>query len=57
MQTFWRRSDGTMASREFLMMTLADLSFIMIKAKYTEDVAETRFDTDFSKPLTNIRVN
>lgn len=40
-ETHWRRADGAPATREHLLMALADLSFIVIKAKYTEDVAET----------------
>ena len=40
-ENHWRRADGTMATREHLMMVLAEIEFIMIKAKYTEDSSES----------------
>jgi len=41
-QQHWERVDGSAATREHLMMLLADLKSIRIKAKYSEDTAETR---------------
>jgi len=41
-QQHWERVDGNEATREHLMMLLADLKSIRIKAKYSEDTTETR---------------
>ena len=38
----WTRQDRTPATREHLMMALADLDYIMIKNTYTASTAETR---------------
>ena len=42
MQQHWERVDGSASTREHLMMLLADLKSIRIKAKYAEDTSETR---------------
>jgi len=42
MQQHWERVDGSEATREHLMMLLADLKSIRIKAKYAQDTSETR---------------
>ena len=39
-QQYWRRPDGSAATREHLMMALADLKYVMVKATYTGDTAE-----------------
>jgi len=42
MQQHWERVDGNDATREHLMMLLADIKSIRIKAKYAEETSETR---------------
>ncbi|KAK7494115.1 hypothetical protein BaRGS_00014588, partial [Batillaria attramentaria] len=39
-ETDWVRMDGEPANREHLLMALADLDFILIRATYTRDTAE-----------------
>ncbi|CAH1774180.1 unnamed protein product, partial [Owenia fusiformis] len=41
-EQFWNRADGSQATREHLLMALADLSSFVIKATYTARTAESR---------------
>ena len=41
MQQYWQRPDGNTATRESMMMALADLEYIMVKATYSRDTYET----------------
>ena len=50
-QFYWMRPDGVRASREDMLMVLADLQYILIKAKYTMDVAESRYVLPKSFPF------
>ncbi|XP_053308483.1 basement membrane-specific heparan sulfate proteoglycan core protein [Spea bombifrons] len=38
----WRRTDGQDATREHLLMALADIDLLMIRASYADSMAETR---------------
>ncbi|XP_075461950.1 basement membrane-specific heparan sulfate proteoglycan core protein isoform X3 [Ascaphus truei] len=38
----WRRADGQDATREHLLMALADIDLLMIRASYTERMSESR---------------
>ncbi|KAM4652668.1 basement membrane-specific heparan sulfate proteoglycan core protein [Discoglossus pictus] len=38
----WRRTDGQDATREHLLMALADIDLLMIRASHTERIIETR---------------
>jgi hypothetical protein len=42
LQQHWLRSDGSQATREDLMVALANLEYIIIKAKYAEDTDTSR---------------
>lgn len=39
----WQRTDGMIADREHLLMALADLSYILIKATYTTGTKEVAY--------------
>lgn len=39
----WQRTDGQITDREHLLMALADLSFILIKATYTTGTKEVAY--------------
>nr|XP_033778769.1 basement membrane-specific heparan sulfate proteoglycan core protein isoform X4 [Geotrypetes seraphini] len=39
---FWRRADGREATREHLLMALADINLFMIRASYSERMTESR---------------
>lgn len=41
MEQFWQRTDGNQADREHLLMALADIQAIRIKATYTTNTDET----------------
>ncbi|KAM4703219.1 basement membrane-specific heparan sulfate proteoglycan core protein [Rhinophrynus dorsalis] len=41
----WRRTDGQDATREHLLMALADIDLLMIRASYTERMAESRISS------------
>ncbi|XP_044017592.1 basement membrane-specific heparan sulfate proteoglycan core protein-like isoform X4 [Aphidius gifuensis] len=41
LEQFWQRTDGTQADREHLLMALADIQAIRIKATYTTNTDET----------------
>jgi hypothetical protein len=50
LQQHWLRSDGSQATREDLMMVLANLDYIIIKAKYAEDTDTSRsYATSFAR--------
>lgn len=40
LEQYWQRADGQKADREHLLMTLADLKAILIKATYTTNTRE-----------------
>ncbi len=40
-EQFWQREDGRPADREHMLMALADLEFIMIKATYSSNTQES----------------
>lgn len=40
LEQHWQRADGQKADREHLLMTLADLKAILIKATYTTNTRE-----------------
>ncbi|XP_077312090.1 basement membrane-specific heparan sulfate proteoglycan core protein isoform X8 [Lithobates pipiens] len=41
-ERFWRRADGQEATREHLLMSLADIDVLMIRASYAERMVESR---------------
>jgi len=41
-QRAWRRADGRDATREHLLMALADIDVLMIRASYSEQPTESR---------------
>ncbi|GCC31495.1 hypothetical protein chiPu_0009953 [Chiloscyllium punctatum] len=41
-ETAWRRADGQPATREHLLMALANIDVVMIRASYTEGMTESR---------------
>ncbi|XP_063292891.1 basement membrane-specific heparan sulfate proteoglycan core protein isoform X6 [Pelobates fuscus] len=41
-ESAWRRTDGQDATREHLLMALADIDLLMIRASYAERMAESR---------------
>ncbi|XP_053546192.1 basement membrane-specific heparan sulfate proteoglycan core protein isoform X4 [Bombina bombina] len=41
-ERFWRRTDGQDVTREHLLMALADISLLMIRASYAERMTEIR---------------
>ncbi|KAM8927903.1 basement membrane-specific heparan sulfate proteoglycan core protein [Pelodytes ibericus] len=41
-ESAWRRTDGQDATREHLIMALADIDLLMIRASYVEKMAESR---------------
>ncbi|KAM5132244.1 basement membrane-specific heparan sulfate proteoglycan core protein [Mantella aurantiaca] len=41
-ERFWRRADGQDATREHLLMALADIDVLMIRASYAERMVESR---------------
>ncbi|XP_072442898.1 basement membrane-specific heparan sulfate proteoglycan core protein isoform X5 [Chiloscyllium punctatum] len=41
-ETAWRRADGQPATREYLLMALANIDVVMIRASYTEGMTESR---------------
>uniref|UniRef100_A0A3B3VSB1 Heparan sulfate proteoglycan 2 n=1 Tax=Poecilia latipinna TaxID=48699 RepID=A0A3B3VSB1_9TELE len=43
-QSSWRRADGQPCTREHLLMALADVSLLMIRATYVDSMAETISD-------------
>ena len=43
-EQYWQREDGRLADREHLLMVLADLDSILIKATYTTRTSETSYD-------------
>ncbi|XP_072887750.1 basement membrane-specific heparan sulfate proteoglycan core protein isoform X3 [Hemitrygon akajei] len=51
-ETEWRRADGQPATRENLLMALADIKLFMIRASYSEGATETRI----SKILMDVAV-
>ena len=42
-EQYWQREDGRLADREHLLMVLADLDSILIKATYTTRTSETSY--------------
>lgn len=43
-QNAWTALDGSATSREFLLMALADLDAILIRATFTRDTDEARYN-------------
>ncbi|KAM9297026.1 LOW QUALITY PROTEIN: basement membrane-specific heparan sulfate proteoglycan core protein [Gastrophryne carolinensis] len=41
-ERFWRRTDGQEATREHLLMALADVDVLMIRASYADSMVESR---------------
>lgn len=42
-QRAWRRADGRDATREHLLMALADIDLFMIRASYSDQPEESRY--------------
>lgn len=42
-QRAWRRADGRDATREHLLMALADVDLFMIRASYSDHQEESRY--------------
>lgn len=42
LEQHWQRHDGVPVNREHLLMALADLSAILIKASYTTNTRQTK---------------
>ncbi|XP_070207543.1 basement membrane-specific heparan sulfate proteoglycan core protein-like isoform X4 [Littorina saxatilis] len=54
-ETDWLRMDGEPANREHLLMALADLDFILIRATYTQTTAEAGL-SDLSMDIAESRI-
>ena len=40
-QQYWQRLDGLQTTREHMLMALADLDYVMVKATYTGSTQES----------------
>ncbi len=54
LQQYWQRVDGTQTTREHMLMALAKLDYILIKATYTVSTAESSL-SDISMDIAESR--
>lgn len=55
-QNAWTALDGSATTREFLLMALADLDAILIRATFTRDTDEARYNFLSLKQISILKI-